>query len=255
MIIKRIASAISRQDWFQVTIEVLIVIVGIFLGLQVQAWYEDRANRIEEQKYLNRLHIEVTEALRPAIGLMKLRTERYNELLAVIEMLRNNDDGDIITSRQCYAIHSSSLVVSTAGVLPTMDELLSAGKVAIISNEEVRSALSLYNTRLALWAGMSGQTQNSFGHFLNKYPDFFELDLTMNKIPTSNEDINRYNHNCYIHLMKDSLHFKNDLVNRAAMLKSYIDIYHVSQVDALKVLDQALDAALNISHDPIDEEI
>jgi len=55
MIIKRIAQAIKRQDISQIIIEILIVIVGIFLGLQVQAWYEAREDKQKEAYYLNRL--------------------------------------------------------------------------------------------------------------------------------------------------------------------------------------------------------
>ncbi len=59
MIIQKLVSAIRRQDWFQVLVEVLIVIVGIFLGLQVQTWYEALEDRRQEAFYLALLHDEV----------------------------------------------------------------------------------------------------------------------------------------------------------------------------------------------------
>lgn len=46
------ASAIRRQDWFQVLIEILIVIIGIFLGLQVQAWYGDQQAAKDEMRII-----------------------------------------------------------------------------------------------------------------------------------------------------------------------------------------------------------
>lgn len=53
MILRKLAQAIQRQDWFQVVIEVMIVIVGIFLGLQVQAWYDGRAAIQEEVRTID----------------------------------------------------------------------------------------------------------------------------------------------------------------------------------------------------------
>ena len=50
MILQKLASAIRRQDWFQVVIEVLIVIVGIFLGLQVQSWYDSQSAQQDERR-------------------------------------------------------------------------------------------------------------------------------------------------------------------------------------------------------------
>ena len=35
MILRRLAEGIREQNWFTVVLEVLIVVVGIFIGLQV----------------------------------------------------------------------------------------------------------------------------------------------------------------------------------------------------------------------------
>ena len=61
MIIARLASAIRHQNWSQIITEILIVVIGIFLGLQVTQWNEGRAERVEENRYLIRLHSEVLE--------------------------------------------------------------------------------------------------------------------------------------------------------------------------------------------------
>jgi hypothetical protein len=39
MILRNIANAIRRQDWATVVIEFFIVVVGIFVGLQVDSWH------------------------------------------------------------------------------------------------------------------------------------------------------------------------------------------------------------------------
>ena len=45
MILRRLAEAVREQNWFTVVLEVLIVVVGIFIGLQVDDWAERRATR------------------------------------------------------------------------------------------------------------------------------------------------------------------------------------------------------------------
>ena len=35
MILRKLADAITAQNWFTVVLEVLIVVVGIFIGLQI----------------------------------------------------------------------------------------------------------------------------------------------------------------------------------------------------------------------------
>jgi len=42
MILRRIVENVRARDWFTVTIEFLIVVVGIFVGLQAQIPLRDR---------------------------------------------------------------------------------------------------------------------------------------------------------------------------------------------------------------------
>jgi len=48
MILRRIAEAFRRQDWFTVFIETMIVVLGVFIGLQVQEWSGRREDRARE---------------------------------------------------------------------------------------------------------------------------------------------------------------------------------------------------------------
>ena len=52
MILRRIADASRKQDWFTVAVEVLIVVLGVFLGLQVNNWNEGRSDRARETVHL-----------------------------------------------------------------------------------------------------------------------------------------------------------------------------------------------------------
>ena len=45
MILRRLAEAVTEQNWFTVVLEVLIVVVGIFIGLQVDYWNTERIER------------------------------------------------------------------------------------------------------------------------------------------------------------------------------------------------------------------
>ena len=59
MLLRRLADAIRNQDWFAAVLEVLIVVVGIFIGLQGYGWNEQRKDRILEQRYLERIYEEL----------------------------------------------------------------------------------------------------------------------------------------------------------------------------------------------------
>ncbi|MCM2313369.1 MAG: hypothetical protein NDI84_18420, partial [Steroidobacteraceae bacterium] len=55
MILRSLAHSIRKQDWLAVAIEFLIVVAGIFVGLQVTDWNERRQLRARELNYLERM--------------------------------------------------------------------------------------------------------------------------------------------------------------------------------------------------------
>ena len=55
MILRRISHAFRKQDWFTVLIETLIVVFGVFIGLQVNNWNEARRDRIQAETSRERL--------------------------------------------------------------------------------------------------------------------------------------------------------------------------------------------------------
>ena len=59
MIYKRVAARLRAQDWAAITIELGIVIVGVFIGTQVANWNEERLERREAQRMLIRLKPEL----------------------------------------------------------------------------------------------------------------------------------------------------------------------------------------------------
>lgn len=52
MILRRFMHHVKEQNWFAVGLDVIVVIVGIFLGMQVSDWNENRKNQSEEAQYL-----------------------------------------------------------------------------------------------------------------------------------------------------------------------------------------------------------
>lgn len=52
---KRFFRSLARQDWTTVLVELLVVIVGILLALQVDQWADGREHRTSERTYLSRL--------------------------------------------------------------------------------------------------------------------------------------------------------------------------------------------------------
>ena len=54
MRVRRLTQHLEAQNWLAVGLDLAIVVVGIFLGLQVSAWNESRQDRLREADILDR---------------------------------------------------------------------------------------------------------------------------------------------------------------------------------------------------------
>jgi hypothetical protein len=55
LIIERIKESLKRQDWTAVSLELVIVIIGVFIGTQVSNWNQERIDRRETARMLQEL--------------------------------------------------------------------------------------------------------------------------------------------------------------------------------------------------------
>ena len=81
MLLRRITDHVTAQNWTAITIDFVIVVVGVFIGIQVSNWNEDRQNASRTQNYYNRLIDDLDSerrALQARLDYMAV-TERYGQ--------------------------------------------------------------------------------------------------------------------------------------------------------------------------------
>ena len=63
MLLRRITKHVKDQNWFAVGLDFLIVVIGVFVGLQVANWNDARADRVSERSYLERLSTDLGQTV------------------------------------------------------------------------------------------------------------------------------------------------------------------------------------------------
>jgi hypothetical protein len=61
MLLRRVIERVREQNWTAVGIDFVIVVVGVFFGIQVSNWNEDRKSRQQEHELLERLKLEINQ--------------------------------------------------------------------------------------------------------------------------------------------------------------------------------------------------
>lgn len=167
MILRRLADGIRKQDWFTVLVEVLIVVVGIFLGLQVDDWNKERQNRELEQQYLERLHADAITAVKRQINARGWNDERIRTQMVVLKALRSgNLPDDLLNDFSTGLTHAGSHnpLIWQWG---TVEELYSTGNIRLIRETELRDLIfateTNYRRHREIIAGATQQIHISRG--------------------------------------------------------------------------------------------
>jgi hypothetical protein len=83
MILRSVTKHVRDQNWFAVGIDFLIVIVGVFIGIQVANWNDARRDREAEALYLDRLQQELSDISPQAAASHETVHDALERLVAV----------------------------------------------------------------------------------------------------------------------------------------------------------------------------
>ena len=80
MLLRRITQHVKDQNWFAVALDFVIVVAGVFIGIQVANWNAARSDARTERLLLERLHDEITERhnrlMRPRVHSLSMTEKR-----------------------------------------------------------------------------------------------------------------------------------------------------------------------------------
>ena len=154
MILRRLADAIRGQNWFTAALEILIVVIGIFVGLQVNDWNEVRIDRGLETRYLERLHADLLADLGRMDGSENLANRRMQQAKLLLDGIA---DPEVVASQPIQFIEAVEKV-SWSSYRPltpnAYTELIGMGRTTLIRSESLRVALAEYYSRIEFWAGV-----------------------------------------------------------------------------------------------------
>jgi len=149
MILRRIAEAFRRQDWFTVTVETLMVVLGVFLGLQVNNWNETRVEAERSREYLSRIRAELVADITELERHRGLWQTGANEGYVAISYAETGARGGATDWEILRAFLHASQSFQLSFADTTYSELRSAGELRLIPDADLRSALTDYYVLVA----------------------------------------------------------------------------------------------------------
>ncbi|PHR54028.1 MAG: hypothetical protein COA47_16185 [Robiginitomaculum sp.] len=249
MILRRVIKHFRHQEWTAIFLDFLIVVGGVFVGLQAQQFAVDRENRRSEVIYLNRLHEEVLQTLQLREGNVGRRFRTKEALNNVYRILLGDGAHPKLSEKECHALTSMHIMSEVTADLPTLTELLSAGKLDTIRSTEVRSNLIRYLQERDRSGDALETINKGVSPLYQRHPELIEL---RGKEDTGEADYAPFNPECHVLEMRNNRAFLNDFVGMRIRYLAYVGWIETTS-EGISRLHDALDQELGIVHDHVEE--
>jgi hypothetical protein len=147
MILRRLSRHLREQNWTAIGIEFVLLVAGVFLGIQVANWNANRIDRVEAGQALDRLEQEFRVHLERTDRSLARHRASLEATARVIHGIRNArfeeatlaDDLDLVSG-----------FATPPGPSTTLQELVSSGRVRLLAGAPLRAALLGYNDYVSL---------------------------------------------------------------------------------------------------------
>ena len=164
MIIGRIARSVTQQNWSTVLVELLVVVVGIFLGLQATAWHEDRQARADGYYYLDLLRRQLDDEIRVRETDLAELSDRIDQIKNAYKLLYA-DHWSAEEYAEFKSDHMAIYQVSLVSRRPSaLRQLLDNGKIDLVDSRDIQEMLFGLDRVYEEAIGQSETTDRALGH-------------------------------------------------------------------------------------------
>jgi len=141
MLLRSITSHVRSQNWFAVGLDFVIVVVGIFVGLQVDGWNEGRKERVRERAAIEQLLSDFASNGAIVARMVEFHREKVEELTFVMDVLTSGelDPNESVRFRNAFV--SMTQLPPLGATMGGYDALISSGDFALIRDRKLKSML------------------------------------------------------------------------------------------------------------------
>lgn len=176
MILRRVVEHMKHQHWTAIWIDLVIVILGVFIGTQVSNWNTDRETRHKSELFTERLRAD-----------LKVEAWGYEYLIEYNQDVHANagralaaltDNRPLSDEQFLIAAYRASQYEFQDRRRATYDELLSTGSISLIADQKMReTAIAVYSSPIFDQLQEAGRQSEYRDLFRRTVPAAVQQDL------------------------------------------------------------------------------
>lgn len=142
MILRRVREHVTSHNWFAVTVDFIIVVIGVFVGIQASNWNQARADRSQAREYREMLRGDLQTNIENLAARKQYYSWVRSEALATLADLQRPS----ASLDQQFLVHAYQATQIQPWALKrnTYDEILSVGAMANLGDPLLRDKIANY---------------------------------------------------------------------------------------------------------------
>jgi hypothetical protein len=224
------------------------VVVGVFVGLQVQNWATDQGQRKLEKNYIERLHSDVVDIQKTREPLLAAR-DRWGKALTSVSSLLYEDVNREITPSECLGIALSYIVTNPTDTITSLEELQESGQLYLIQNQRVLQSLQNFLLTRARARDAGFGIQSNAVRLSSKHPHLIKVVKPMRYNISTDTVLTREHgtYECDLAAMRTDHSYLNDFELTQSSFGHHVHI-NILINNSLIDMHNVLDDVLGITH-------
>lgn len=142
MLLRRVISHVRKQEWTAIGIDFLIVVLGVFIGMQVNTWNDERQARAGERRYLERLREDVAVSIEQNEWRESFMGRQDSHAALALDRLKCCDVPEEDRETFVNAFYHVGKSLPPVLLRSVINELNATGNFQTLQNEQLRDAIT-----------------------------------------------------------------------------------------------------------------
>jgi hypothetical protein len=190
MIAARFIEQIRKQQWMGVSIELVIVVLGVFIGMQVNNWNEARKDRNLARSYIGRIHDDIRGDLKRFDRGDVAADMRIAQVGVLLHAVSAPESVNKAPARFLMAMEKAAWRTYEPVEPRAYAELVSTGKMNLVTPIALRDAIAAYYAQIERWAPIASdqRAQDAFVRASAGLLDAHQIDAVERSEGATNVD-------------------------------------------------------------------
>lgn len=142
MILRRLSQSMKEQNWAAIWIEFVLLVVGVFLGIQVSNWNAQRA----DQRRANELFVRLVDDLQTETKTLAWLRDYYETTVAYAKVALHGVEEPSAVDPEAFVIgaYQASQWQEPVSSRSTFDEIVATGALNLLGSAKTRALLVGY---------------------------------------------------------------------------------------------------------------